>query len=358
MELLKVAPESLLALKTFKLPKNVGFGSIMAPVMIDCDYENNKFGPLKMIPYGPISLMPAAKVFHYSQEIFEGLKAYRIEGKGPFLFRPMDNAERFQISARRMAMPEVPVDYFLTAVKGMASYCANLIPEEKGDSLYIRPFLFATEETLGIKPAEKFKFMVVASPSGNYFTKATLPVMIERQRSRACPGGTGTAKTGGNYASGMLTSRDAMKNGFMQTLWLDAVHHQYIEELSGMNFFAVVNGELHTPVLNDTILDGITRKSIIHLAHDMNINVKEVRMSIDELVTQIKKGVCTEAFACGTAAIITPLECLGEKDGTRYSLPAGKSILSKKLKDALLDIQEGRKPGPKGWVVPVELPPL
>jgi len=353
---LEISSAALESLKGFTLPAEIGFGSIIAPIMITCDYKKGEWGKMQMVTYGPIELSPVAKVLHYAQEIFEGLKAYRVEGNGPFLFRADENAKRFNFSATRMAMPNLPEEMFLEAVKAMTSLCASFIPGESGESLYIRPFMFASEASLGIRPSEEFKFMVVASPSAAYFSKGTLPVLIEREATRACSGGTGMAKTGGNYACAMKTSVNAIDLGYLQTLWLDAEHNEYIEELSGMNFFVVIDGILTTPELGDTVLDGITRDSIITLARHKGLRVVEKQIGISELIKKMHEGSATEAFACGTAAIITPIDSLGEKDGTRFSFPYIQGEISKSLRDGLLAIQEGRAPSPvKEWVVKIEL---
>lgn len=347
--LLKITPEATAAAKRFQMPAEIGFGSTIAPVMVVCDYDRGNWSEPTLIPYGPITLSPTAKVLHYAQEIFEGMKAYNFEGKGVRLFRPEENMKRFNLSADRMAMPRVPEDLFMSAIKGLTTVCQDLIPKRTGESLYIRPFMFASEENLGIKPAEKFKFMMVASPSGAYFSSGSLNILIERKKVRACPGGVGNAKTGGNYAASLKSVIEAQRSGFHQVLWLDGLHHERIEELSGMNFFAVVNDELHTPSVTDTILDGITRKSLVELARFEGLRVVERAMNIHELVDDIKIGKCTEAFACGTAAIITPISSLGEDNGTTYKLTHDFGPVAKMLREKLLGIQEGRLVGPDGW---------
>jgi branched-chain amino acid aminotransferase len=214
--------------------------------------------------------------------------------------------------------------------------------------------MFATEEALGIKPSDKFRFMVIASPSGSYFSAGGLSVLVERHGARAFPGGTGYAKAGGNYAASLLAAIKTKQLGFVQTLWLDGRDKKYVEEMSGMNFFAVVNGELHTPEINDSILDGITRKSIITLAKDMGIKVVERKLPIDELIEDIKAHRCTEAFACGTAAIIAPIDYLAEETGERYPLIHHEGKIALKLREALLSIQEGRAEDKYKWISLVE----
>lgn len=342
------------ALKNFTLPENLGFGQVMAPLMTSCTYENGKWGELELVPYGPISMYPNAKVLHYAQEIFEGMKAYRVGGLGPFIFRPDENHLRFNRSAERMAMPHIPMDIFMAASLELVAYAANIVPRRSGESLYLRPFMFATEEALGIKPSEKFRFMVIASPSGSYFSPGGLSVLIERHGARAFPGGTGYAKAGGNYAASLAAAIKTKQLGFVQTLWLDGRDKTYIEEMSGMNFFAVINNELHTPEINDSILDGITRKSIITLARDLGITVVERKININELIADIKAERCTEAFACGTAAIIAPIDYLAEETGERYPLRDHEGKLSLQLRETLLSIQEGRSTDKYNWITQIE----
>lgn len=341
-------------LNQFTLPETLGFGIVMAPLMASCTYENGIWGELEILPYGPISMAPNAKVLHYAQEIFEGMKAYRSNGKGPFIFRPEENFLRFNKSAERMAMPTIPKEIFMDSVLELTAICAKVVPEKTGESLYIRPFMFATEETLGIKPSDKFRYMVIASPSGNYFSGGPVSVLIERYSSRAFPGGTGFAKAGGNYAASLLSSITAKKLGYVQTLWLDGREKKYIEEMSGMNFMAVVNGELHTPALTDSILAGITRNSLIALAKEMGMKVVEEKMDIDKLISQIKNGECTEAFACGTAAVLTAIDHLGDENGEKYPLKDPKGTIGLKLKEKLVSIQEGREKDIHNWVTTVK----
>lgn len=353
---LNVTPEAIDAIKNFSAPQGeLAFGKVMCPVMIVSDFDNGEWGALEMLPYGPISLDPTTKVLHYGQEIFEGMKGYRTGGKGPFLFRPDQNFERFNFSARRMGMPEVPEDLFMDAVKGITSYCANFIPKRSGESLYIRPFMFATEEHLGIKPAGKMKFMVIASPSGAYISADYVKVKIEKNYTRACPGGTGNAKTGGNYAGSLVAAVEAGKQGFHQTLWLDGLHKKYIEELSGMNFFAFVDNKLYTPALTDTILNGITRASIMTLAKDLGKTVVEEQMDINWLLEKINDGSCTEAFMCGTASIVVPIAEFGDDKGNKWALPNNNGPVAFSIKETLLGLQEGRLEDKYGWVIPVEV---
>lgn len=342
------------AINTFYLPEKLGFGHVMAPVMASCFYENGTWGDLEILPYGPISMAPNAKVLHYAQEVFEGMKAYRVEDRGPFIFRPEENFLRLNRSAERMAMPQIPRDIFMSSVLEVTGLCAKFVPRRTGESLYLRPFMFASEEALGIRPSDTFRYMVIASPSGSYFSGDVLSVLIERESARAYPGGTGFAKTGGNYAASLLSAVKAKKLGCAQTLWLDGREKKYIEEMSGMNFFAVINNVLHTPKISDTILDGITRKSIIVLAKDLGIKVVEEKIEIENLIKLIKSGECTEAFACGTAAIINCIDNLAEQNGERYQLKDPKGKIGSMLRSKLLAIQEGRDEDKYHWITKVE----
>lgn len=351
---LKILPEALDRLEQFSMPEDISFGKVLCPVMVECDFRNGEWGPLELKPYAPITLDPTCKVLHYGQEIFEGMKAYRVKGKGPFLFRPEENWKRFNFSAERMGMEEIPLELFMEGVKGITDKCRDFIPNQTGESLYIRPFMFATDEHLGIKPSETFKFMIVASPSGAYITADHVRVQIQRDFARACPGGTGRAKTGGNYAGSLKASIQAQKLGFHQTLWLDAIEKKYVEELSGMNFFAVIDGKLHTPKLTDTILDGITRKSLIKLANSKGLQVIEENIDINELIKKIEDKSCSECFMCGTASIIVPIAEICETKGKSYPLTYSQGEISKTLRETLLGIQEGRLEDQEGWVIPLE----
>jgi len=349
-----VTEEAKAAIKNFELPSELGFGQVLSPIMAVCDFKNGEWQNLEILPYGPISIDPICQVLHYAQEIFEGMKAYKVDNKGPFLFRPEQNWIRFNKSAERMAMAKVPQEIFMDAVMEVTRMSKDLIPSNSGESLYLRPFMFATDSGLGVKTSKSYKFMVVASPSGSYFSKDSVSVLIERELIRACPGGIGAAKTGGNYAGSLASAQKVNKLGYMQTMWLDAINHENIEELSGMNFFSVINGKLVTPKITDTILDGITRRSIIQLAKSLEIEVVEESLSITKLIDKIKSGECSECFASGTAAIITPIGFLAEENGTKYELPTIDNSIATKLRQTLLSIQEGRIDGPEGWVVTVK----
>jgi branched-chain amino acid aminotransferase len=340
-------------INSFCLPETLGFGLVMAPIMASSSYINGKWEDLEIMPYGPIQMYPNSKVLHYAQEVFEGMKAYKVDGNGPFIFRPDENLKRFNRSAIRMAMPEVPQEIFMNSVLKLTELSEKYIPTKTGQSLYIRPFMFATDEALGIRPSENYRYMVIASPSESIFSAGDLNVLIERDTARAYPGGTGFAKTGGNYSASLLSFYKAKKLGCAQTLWLDGKEKKYVEEMSGMNFFAVINNALYTPKISDTILDGITRKSIITIAQDYGMPVVEQKLEIEYLIKCIKSGECTEAFACGTAAIINTITALKEENGEIYNLKDPKGTLGNRFKSQLLSIQEGRAEDKFNWVTRV-----
>ena len=342
-------------LSDFKCPENIPFGKVMAPVMVTATWREGCWGDLALVPYGQIRLDPSAKVLHYGQEIFEGLKAFKNDQGEVFLFRPEDNARRFDASARRMAMPELPQGYFMEAVKEMVWRCKKFISSKLGDSLYLRPFMFAAEGHLGLDTGKVFEFMLIASPSQAFFSDKSISVKVERRAVRAVSGGVGCAKTGGNYAASLLSMIEARKEGCQQVLWLDGNHGGKIEELSGMNFFAVYGNTLRTPQLTDTILDGITRKSLVKLAEHLGYKVEESALPIDGLLEDVRSGACTEIFACGTAVILISIESL--RDGTDlHALKSKETPVSKKLREHLLKLQQGALEDPFGWRERVVLP--
>ena len=335
-------------LTDFQCPGNIPFGKVMVPIMLTATWREGKWSRLRLVPYGKIELEPTAKVLHYAQEIFEGMKAFKNDRGEVFLFRPGENARRFDASARRMSMPELPSGYFMAAVEEMVWRCKKFISSKVGDSLYIRPFMFATEGHLGLDTGRSFEFMLIASPSQAFFSDKAISVKIERQAVRAFSGGVGCAKTGGNYAASLFSMIEARKRGCQQILWLDGIHKCHIEELSGMNFFAVYGKTLKTPRLTDTILDGITRKSLVELARHLGYQVEEAVLSIDELLEDIRQGSCTEMFACGTAVILASIESLQDGEES-YSLKNKKMAVACHLREYLLKLQQGAMEDPFGW---------
>lgn len=303
-------------------------------------------------PYGPLSLDPAALVLHYAQEIFEGLKAFRRQDGSIALFRPRDNFERFNLSARRLCMPEVDVDFCLKALLELLKLEQEWIPHTAGTSLYIRPTMIATEAVLGVKPADQYLFYIILSPVAAYYKGGLNPVKIwvSDEYVRVAPGGTGEAKTGGNYASSLCAATLAATQGFDQVLWLDGIERKYIEEVGSMNICFVYDNKIVTSPLRGTILNGITRRSILTLATEMGYTIEERALSIDEVLEGAESGRLQEAFGTGTAAVVSPVGHLTYRDKT-VRIGEGKTgELTKKLYDTLTGIQYGRIEDSHNWV--------
>jgi len=335
-----------------------GFGKHFTDHMVDiCWSVGGGWHRPRVQPYGPISLDPAASVLHYGQEIFEGLKAYRHADGSIWSFRPDANARRLQRSAKRMALPELPVEHFLASLRELIAVDGDWVPSAPETSLYLRPFMFAKEAFLGVRPAHKVAYYLIASPAGAYFSGGVAPVSIwlTTHYSRAGKGGTGAAKTGGNYASSLVAQAEAAEHGCQQVLFLDSVEGRYLEELGGMNVVLVTrDGTLITP-LSDSILEGITRDSILQLAEDRGHRVERRRVTLDEWREGVASGEIVEAFACGTAAVVTPIGLLkGVVDGESFeigSADAQPGELTMSLREELTDIQYGRRPDPHGWML-------
>jgi len=351
---IEINPDVRQALERFVLPDELGLGEVFAPVMYRCDYRGGAWGKRELLPYAPIALDPASKVLHFAQVAFEGLKAYRGEHRQPVLFRPQMNARRMNLSAIRLQMPEVPEEMFIEALEEITAWCDPLIPTAPGHSLYLRPFIFGTQANFAIRASDEYSFMVLASPSAAVMGGRPITVLVDEAGTRAMPGGTGNVKASGNYGAALYSSARASQEGFFQPLWLDAAEHRYIEELSAMNFFAVVDGELHTPELTGTILPGITRDSLITLARESGLTVHETKIDIDVLVADIVSGKCTEAFGCGTAAVLLPIAAIGY-GGKSFSLLGAEGPVAAQLRRNLLDIQEGRAPDHFGWLHKVDV---
>jgi len=332
--------------------RDPGFGRAFTDHMVTIRYsEGRGWHDAKIGPREPISMDPAAAVLHYSQEIFEGLKAYRTSN-GAVMFRPVENARRFNRSAERLAMPDLPEEVFVEALDRLVSIDRDWIPEGDG-SLYLRPFMFANEVFLGVKPSAEYLFIIIASPVGSYFkTKdSAVSVWVEQELTRAAPGGTGAAKCGGNYAASLMAQVDAYKHGCEQVVFLDAVERRWIEELGGMNiFFVFDDSSMQTPPLGGTILPGITRSSILTLAKDMKIPVREEPYSLDQWRADAASGRIRETFACGTAAVLTPIGTVKSKDGDFVIGNGGSGAQTEKLKSTLIDIQRCRAQDTHGWV--------
>jgi branched-chain amino acid aminotransferase len=342
-----VAPGVSAALRNFTLPETLGFGLVAAPVMFSAEWSNGAWGRGELVPYGAIEILPGARALQYAELVFEGLKAYKVGEAVPNLFRPRENWQRLARSAQRLSMPTVPERLFFEAIEAVVGACHRFIPRESGRSLYLRPFLFGTEAGYLLRNSTTFRFMVIANPVEIYSSGA-MRVAIERDDVRAAVGGVGTAKASANYAASLRASNAAVARGLTVALWLDAREQRFIQELSGMNLFAVIGGELHTPALDGAILPGITRDSLITLGRHLGFTVHERNMAVDELLAQIVSGQCSEVFACGTAAILSPIGLLTDRDQREY-VPARIDAVAGQLREALLAIQERRAPDPFGW---------
>ncbi|MEL1250751.1 branched-chain amino acid aminotransferase [Aurantiacibacter gilvus] len=331
-----------------------GFGKVFTDHMAMVDYDTGEGWHSATIgPCAPIPLHPASSVLHYAQEIFEGLKAYRLSDGSMALFRPDANARRFNASARRLAMPELPEDVFIDACKQVVLKDADWFPPIEGGSLYIRPFMFANEHFLGVRPATKYKFLVILSPAGNYFKSGAPAVSVwVSEYTRAAPGGTGEAKCGGNYAASLVPTGEAFEKGHDQVVFLDAAEHKWIEELGGMNlFFVFDDGSMITPPLGGTILPGITRDSLMTLAREQGLDVREERYSLDQWREDAGSGKLVETFACGTAAVVTAVGKVAGRDGEFSIGTGGPGQMTSKLREQLVGIQRGTVEDKHGWVV-------
>lgn len=326
---------------------NLPFGSVYTDHMLVCDYKNGAWELPKVVPYQPISLDPSSKIFHYGQSIFEGMKAYKDKTESIFLFRPLDNHKRFNISAKRLCIPEIPEDYFIEGLKTLLKLDSAFIPKKEGSSLYIRPFMFATGKGFHASPADEYKFIIACAPSGAYFA-GKVKVLIEQTYSRSANGGVGFAKAGGNYAGQFYPTQLAVAKGYNQVIWTDDTEHEYIEEAGAMNIFIRINDTLITGPTSDRILDGITRKSILEIAKDHGINVEVRKISVTEVVQAAEKGTLKEMFGAGTAAVISPISVFGFKDKD-YTLPELDVTVAQQIKKVITDIQYNKSEDPYGW---------
>ena len=331
-----------------------GFGTSHSDHMVSIDWDQGRgWHDAAVTPRGPLLLDPACAVLHYAQEIFEGLKAYRQADGGIALFRPYANAARFNASARRLAMPELPEEVFVESIRQLVAADREWFPTVDGGALYLRPFMFASEAFLGVRPARQYKYLVIASPAGNYFKSGApaVSIWVSHDYTRAAPGGTGAAKCGGNYAASLVPHAEAVARGHDQVAFLDAAEHRWVEELGGMNlYFVFADGSLLTPPLGGTILAGITRDSLLELARDEGLTVREERYAIDQWRADAQSGRLLECFACGTAAVVTPVGTVADPDGAFMIGSGGPGQLTEKLKARLVAIQRGEAPDPHGWV--------
>lgn len=331
----------------------LGFGRIFTERMLMVEWKAGKgWVDARIEPYAPFVLDPACLVFHYAQEIFEGLKAYKWTDGTVALFRPEMNARRFNLSADRLCMPTIPEELFLKGIEELVQLEKDWVPAAEGTSLYIRPAMIAVEPVLGVKPSDHYYFYVIMSPVGAYYASGFKPVkiMVEDKYVRATPGGTGEAKTGGNYASSLKAGLEAKKKGFDQVLWLDGVHKRYIEEVGAMNMFFAYEDRVVTAPLEGSILHGITRDSVLKLVASFGLKVEERKIDVVELMNDIRSGKVKEAFGSGTAAVVTPVGALSYKDECLTVDDGEVGKLTQKLYDTLTAIQYGKMEDSFGWI--------
>jgi len=331
---------------------NLEFGKLFADHMLAVEFIGGEWQQPRIVPYGPLAVSPANSALHYGQAIFEGMKAYRQADGGVGLFRPLDNWRRLNASAERMAMPTLPKEVFMQGLRELVKLDAAWVPGAAGSSLYIRPFMFATDGFLGVRPSTTYHFGIITCPVASFFTKP-VRVRFEQQYVRAAAGGAGYAKNAGNYGAAMLPGKIAQQEGYHQLIWTDASAHQYVEEAGAMNVMFIIDGTLITPALSTSILDGITRRSVLELARDWGMPVEERRVSSREIVAAIQENRLTEAFGVGTAATVATIATIGH-DGHDYDLPAlTDSAFARRVGAALEAIRTGNAADPHGWMVAV-----
>lgn len=332
------------------------FGTVFTDHMFIMDYSDEQgWHDPRIIPYEPISIDPAAMIFHYGQSVFEGLKAYVTPNGDVQLFRPEKNMERMNRSNERLCIPKIDEQFAIQAIKDLVETDKEWVPTSEGTSLYIRPFIISTQAYLGVAPSKQYKFMIILSPVGAYYKEGINPVKIavENKYVRAVKGGTGEAKTGGNYASGLMAQELVADQGFAQVLWLDGVEKKYVEEVGSMNVFFKINGEIITPALNGSILEGVTRNSVIQLLNHWNIPVNERKISMEEIYQAHVDGTLEEAFGSGTAAVISPIGQL-TWEGKDIVINQGKTgEIAKRVYETLTGIQYGKIEDPFDWVVKI-----
>jgi branched-chain amino acid aminotransferase len=336
---------------------DLGFGKVFTDHMLLAEWDEGKgWHDARIVPYGPLPLDPAASVLHYGQAAFEGMKAFRRDGGRMALFRPHAHAARLARSAARLCMPEVPEPLLLEGVKALLREDAAWMPSAPGTSLYVRPFLFATEAFLGVRPSKSCLFAVIVSPVAGYFSGPPRPlkIWVEQERARAARGGIGAAKAAANYVASLQAAEEAKARGYDQVLWLDGAEHRYVEEIGTMNFFAKISGRVVTPALEGTILAGVTRDCVVQLCRDLGMPVEERRVTLSEIAAARKAGTLEEVFGTGTASLVAPIGELGWGGGEGLQLPApGPGALGEKLRGALGAIQRGEAADRHGWLEPV-----
>ena len=332
--------------------QNIPFGKYFTDHMLEADYEDGEWKNIEIKPYQPLLLSPSCAALHYGQAIFEGIKAYKNQQGEAFIFRPFDNFKRFNISAERMAMPQIPEEIFIEGMRQLIEIDKNWIPKQQDHSLYIRPFMFSSDDVIGVKPSEKYKFMIILSPTGPYFN-SPMRIYAEEKYVRAVPGGVGYAKAAGNYGAAMYATAEAKKKGYDQVLWMDAFEHKYVQECGTMNVFFIIGDKAITPNLESgTILDGVTRDSAIVILKELGFTVEERPLSIDEIVEAYKADNLYEIFGTGTAATISMIKELRYKDFTMH-FDVDKWKTAPELKTRLSAIREGRAFDKYEWMYKV-----
>lgn len=327
--------------------ENLGFGKVFSDHMLICDYKKGSWGEPEIVPFQPMSLMPSAKIFHYGQSIFEGMKAYKDNASNTWLFRPVENYIRLNKSAKRLAIPEIPKNIFFDGLKELLKIDNDWIPNLDGCSLYIRPIVFATGEGFHASPADSYRFLIATAPSGPYFS-GQVKVLIEEKYSRSANGGVGFAKAGGNYAGQFYPTQLAIEKGYNQVIWTDDNTHEYIEEAGAMNIFVRINDTLITGPTSDRILDGVTRKSIIDIANKEGIPVEIRKFKVSEIIEASKNNTLKEMFGAGTAAVISPISVFGFRNKD-YKLPEIENSYATTLKKLITDIQTNKTNDKFGW---------
>jgi branched-chain amino acid aminotransferase len=330
--------------------ENIPFGKYMTDHMLEVDYENGEWKTVEIKPYQPLLLQPSLAAIHYGQSIFEGVKAYKNPAGEPFIFRPYDNFKRFNVSAERMQMPTIPEEIFIDGMKELIKLDANWIPAKADHSLYIRPFMFSTDETIGVKPSEKYKFMIILSPTGPYYA-TPMRIYVEETYVRAAQGGIGYAKAAGNYGASMYPTAQAKLKGYDQVLWTDAVEHKYVQECGTMNVVFIIGDKAVTPGLEaGTILDGVTRDSVLTLLKQMGLTVEERELNIDEVIEAHKAGTLKEVFGTGTAATISLIKELRYKDYV-MTFDVDNWKIAPEVKSLLNGIRYGKTADTYDWMV-------
>ena len=326
---------------------NLPFGSVYSDHMFECDFKDGTWQNPTIKPYSPIVLDPSAKIFHYGQSIFEGMKAYKDANENVLLFRPLDNCKRLNKSAERLVIPQIPEEIFMDGLKKLLEIDKQWIPSNEGSSLYIRPFMFASGNDFHASPADAYKLVICTAPSGAYFG-GKVKVLIEEKYARAANGGVGFAKAGGNYAAQFYPTKLAIEKGYNQVIWTADNTHEYIEEAGAMNIFIRIHDTLITSPTSDRILDGVTRKSIIQIAKDAGIEVEVRKITVSEVIAAAQSGSLKEMFGAGTAAVISPIAGFGYKD-SEYELPVLENPYASSLKKQITDIQTNKVEDPYGW---------